>query len=140
MNDQSGNPGKRLTRFLGSKGAAGYWLIALPLLLAFLLLVVPLGTLFVMSFRTQTDVLGESVFTTENYQRILDTPIYLSLLWKTIKVAATITGITILMAYPMAYFIAFHVHRNKALWLLLVTAPFWTSYLLRVFAWKILLG
>jgi len=75
MNDQSGNPGKRLTRFLGSKGAAGYWLIALPLLLAFLLLVVPLGTLFVMSFRTQTDVLGESVFTTENYQRILDTPI-----------------------------------------------------------------
>jgi spermidine/putrescine transport system permease protein len=40
----------------------------------------------------------------------------------------------------MAYYVAFHVHRKKLLWIILMTMPFWTSYLLRVFAWKIILG
>jgi spermidine/putrescine transport system permease protein len=46
----------------------------------------------------------------------------------------------ILVAYPMAYFLAFRVVRHKMLWLIMITIPFWTSYLLRVFAWKIILG
>ncbi len=46
----------------------------------------------------------------------------------------------ILLSYPMAYFLAFRVKKHKALWLILLTIPFWTSYLLRVFAWKIVLG
>ena len=129
-----------LMRWIRSRDATGYWLIGAPLLLAFLLLVVPLLSLLVMSFRAQTDMQVEAAFTLGNYQRIFQNPLYLGLLWKTIKVAAAVTGFTILMAYPMAYFIAFHIRRNKALWLMLVTAPFWTSYLLRVFAWKILLG
>ena len=45
-----------------------------------------------------------------------------------------------LLSYPMAYYVAFHVHRRKLLWIILMTLPFWTSYLLRVFAWKIILG
>ncbi|MCP4981585.1 MAG: ABC transporter permease, partial [Gammaproteobacteria bacterium] len=48
--------------------------------------------------------------------------------------------ITVLLAYPMAYFIAFRVTKHKLIWLILITVPFWTSYLLRVFAWKIILG
>jgi spermidine/putrescine transport system permease protein len=40
----------------------------------------------------------------------------------------------------MAYFIAFKVKKNKLVWLILITVPFWTSYLLRVFAWKVILG
>jgi spermidine/putrescine transport system permease protein len=40
----------------------------------------------------------------------------------------------------MAYYVAFHVHRNKMMWIVLMTLPFWTSYLLRVFAWKVVLG
>ena len=50
------------------------------------------------------------------------------------------TLVTVLLAYPMAYFVAFRVERTKFLWLILLTIPFWTSYLLRVFAWKIILG
>ncbi len=46
----------------------------------------------------------------------------------------------LLLAYPMAYYLAFRVTRHKMLWLILITIPFWTSYLLRVFAWKIILG
>jgi spermidine/putrescine transport system permease protein len=48
--------------------------------------------------------------------------------------------VTVLLAYPMAYFVAFRVDRSKFIWLILLTIPFWTSYLLRVFAWKIILG
>ena len=40
----------------------------------------------------------------------------------------------------MAYYVAFHVHRHKMVWIILMTLPFWSSYLLRVFAWKIILG
>ncbi len=40
----------------------------------------------------------------------------------------------------MAYYVAFHVKRNKVVWLIVMTLPFWTSYLLRVFAWKVVLG
>jgi spermidine/putrescine transport system permease protein len=45
-----------------------------------------------------------------------------------------------MLAYPMAYFVAFHAGRAKFAWLIALTIPFWTSYLLRVFAWKIILG
>ena len=47
---------------------------------------------------------------------------------------------TVLLCYPMAYYVAFHVRRRKMLWIILMTLPFWTSYLLRVFAWKVILG
>ena len=50
------------------------------------------------------------------------------------------TTVIVLMAYPMAYFLAFRVTKHKILWLILITVPFWTSYLLRVFAWKVILG
>ena len=45
-----------------------------------------------------------------------------------------------LLSYPVAYFVAFHVHRHKMLWLILLTLPFWTSYLMRIFAWRVVLG
>jgi spermidine/putrescine transport system permease protein len=51
-----------------------------------------------------------------------------------------VTLVTVALAYPMAYFIAFRVTRGKFVWLLLLNIPFWTSYLLRVFAWKVILG
>jgi spermidine/putrescine transport system permease protein len=40
----------------------------------------------------------------------------------------------------MAYYVAFHVHRRKMMWIILITLPFWTSYLLRIFSWKVILG
>jgi spermidine/putrescine transport system permease protein len=50
------------------------------------------------------------------------------------------TVVIILLAYPMAYFLAFRVTKHKILWIIIITIPFWTSYLLRVFAWKVILG
>jgi spermidine/putrescine transport system permease protein len=59
---------------------------------------------------------------------------------KSIRMSLFCTAVTLLLAYPMAYFIAFKVKSNKLVWLILITVPFWTSYLLRVFAWKVILG
>jgi spermidine/putrescine transport system permease protein len=56
-------------------------------------------------------------------------------------VSATVTLVTVLLAFPVAYYVSFHVRPDrKAIWLLLITIPFWTSYLIRVFLWKVILG
>jgi spermidine/putrescine transport system permease protein len=53
----------------------------------------------------------------------------------------TVTAATVLLAFPIAYFVSFHVAPDKkALWIFLITIPFWTSYLIRVFLWKVILG
>ena len=70
----------------------------------------------------------------------LEVPIYVVLLFRSIMMSLTATTVIIFMAYPMAYFLAFRVTRHKILWIILITVPFWTSYLLRVFAWKVILG
>jgi spermidine/putrescine transport system permease protein len=61
-------------------------------------------------------------------------------MFRSLAVSAVVTLATVLLAYPMAYYLSFHGSERKALWLFLITIPFWTSYLLRVFAWKIILG
>ncbi len=83
-------------------------------------------------------LLGQS-FTLDNYRALL-APLYARVMLRSVLIAGAASGLTILLAYPAAYFIAMHAGRRRALWLSLVTLPFWTSYLLRVFAWKAILG
>ena len=66
--------------------------------------------------------------------------IYLGLFWKSVRMALTASVIVVLLAYPIAYFLALCVKKRKYVLLLLVIAPFLTSYLLRVLAWKVILG
>jgi spermidine/putrescine transport system permease protein len=54
--------------------------------------------------------------------------------------SATATAAVTLLAYPVAYFLAFRVKQHKLIWIILITVPFWISYLLRIFAWKVILG
>ncbi|MWD27830.1 ABC transporter permease subunit [Aquicoccus sp. SCR17] len=91
------------------------------------------------SFWTQTYVAIDHSLTWENYRSAIGDPLVRHLLFRSVWIAALVTLMTVLLAYPIAYFIAFRTER-KALWLLLITIPFWTSYLLRVFAWKLILG
>ncbi len=65
---------------------------------------------------------------------------YLSLFFKSITMAMTSSVIAVIIALPVAYYLAFATSGSKYTWLLIVIAPFLTSYLLRVFAWKILLS
>jgi len=123
-----------------SEGVRGYTLLSPTIVLMLLSLAAPLVVLFVISFFTQDLLEITPNFSLENYERFAEKESYQKLLGRSVKIAALVTVLTVLLAYPMAYFIAFRVSRNKLMWIILITVPFWTSYLLRVFAWKIILG
>jgi len=103
------------------------------------LVAAPLGILVVYSFWTQTYVDFDRTPTWANYLEAVEDPLVRYLLLRSIAIAGCVTAATVALAYPLAYFIAFRTHR-KTLWLLLITIPFWSSYLLRVFSWKLILG
>ncbi len=104
-----------------------------------LALAAPLALLAVYSFRAQRGFVIDTQFTLLQYASVLTRKTYGLIFLRTLTISAIATTSAIVLAYPVAYFIAFRA-KAKFLWLLLVTIPFWTSYLLRVFAWKVILG
>lgn len=120
------------------------------------MLALPIAALVVLSFWTQNGFELDRTPTLENYAQLVrltdeptiwfGIPFYFAypvpaiLMIKSVVMSLSATVAVIALAYPMAYFLAFRVHKHKALWIILITIPFWTSYLLRVFAWKIVLG
>ena len=120
------------------------------------MMVAPLLAMVALSFWTQQGYDIDRTATLANYYALIEPspeptiwmglpfpfkyPVPAILLVKSLIMSLAVTIAVIALAYPMAYFLAFRVTRNKALWLILLTIPFWTSYLLRVFAWKIVLG
>ena len=130
-----------LTRFLHRhEGWRGYLLLAPALLLMAAAIIFPLGMTLVMSTWSLAGYDLNQTPGVGNYAAMLENPMFGTLLLRTLTISLTCTFFTVLLCYPMAYYVAFHTHRNKALWLIVMTLPFWTSYLLRVFAWKVVLG
>jgi spermidine/putrescine transport system permease protein len=124
-----------------SEARAGLALVASPLLYAVLLLAAPMAAILVFSFWTQDYLTLDTTPSLANYREAFTDPIYRQLLARSVWIAGAVTVITVTLAYPIAYFISFHVPPGrKALWVFLVTIPFWTSYLIRVFLWKVILG
>jgi len=120
-----------------------FWFLSLPPTLGLLLLVViPVLLMAAFSFRPDLNgnLLGPFAATTKNYQTIAGAGVYLPLLLSSMLMAATIAAVGTLLAYPVAYFLAFRAGRHASAYLLLLLLPFWTSYLLRVMAWKLMLG
>ncbi len=115
-------------------------LLSPTLILLILALAFPILVLIVLSFWTQTGMSLTPGFTTENYEAFFQKRIYYMLLLRSIENSAMVAALTVILAYPAAYFVAFRIKRRKVLWLILITLPFWTSYLLRIFAWKVILG
>lgn len=66
--------------------------------------------------------------------------VYMTLFWKSIRISFTVSVIVVLLSYPVGYFLALCVRKRKYVLLLVIIAPFLTSYLLRVLAWKVILG
>lgn len=119
----------------------GYLLILPALLFVCMALLYPLGLLVSNSFWRQEGVDVVRDLTLENYATFLGSASLLLMLGKTLLVSVIATLIVVVFSYPIAAYIAFGVDRRyRNLWLLAVTIPFWTSYLLRVFAWKVILG
>jgi spermidine/putrescine transport system permease protein len=126
--------------FLKHEWLRGYALLSPTLMVMICALALPIFTLIVYSFWTQDYVQFDKTATLKNYETFFDRSMYGGLLLRSIRMSATVTVITILLAYPVAYFLAFKVRKNIMTWLILINLPFWTSYLLRVLAWKIMLG
>jgi len=101
-------------------------------------LVAPLGIVVVYSLLTRGAYGGvERPFTFENYTRLFD-PLYGVIFARSVWIAALATVFCLALGFPLALFIA-RSERRKNLWLLLVILPFWTSFLIRTYAWMFLL-
>ena len=102
------------------------------------LFLVPLGIMLVYSFLTRGAYGGVTAqFTVENYQRVLD-PLYAAILLRTFVMAGTATLGCLVLGFPLALFIS-RAGSRKNLYLQLVILPFWTSFLVRTYAWMFLL-
>jgi spermidine/putrescine transport system permease protein len=129
-----------LARRLDKDAKQGLVLISPVLVYALILLAAPLLLVLTFSFWTQNYLDIDRTLTLANYREALGTPIYQTLMLRSITISLVVTVVTVVLAFPIAYFLSFHVKKRKALWLFLITVPFWTSYLLRVFLWKVILG
>ncbi len=115
--------------------------LVLPgILWLFLLFVLPLAIIFVVSLGTK-DRFGGVVLDSpnlDNYATALS-PTFLPTVWNSLRYAGLTTILCIAIGYPIAYWISRYGGRNKTLLLVLVMLPFWTSYLIRTYAWMIIL-
>ena len=106
-----------------------------PALLAvFLIIFIPVGWLFSLSFFNMS---GE--FTLENYQKMLVYKSYARVFAETFKVSTLTTLLCIIIGYPLAYFLSELPKKYASIFMLAVLLPFWTSLLVRTYAWLVLL-
>lgn len=114
--------------------------LAVPALLWLaLFFLVPMLLMIALSFM-QRGLYGQVVhqFTLNNYVRVID-PLYIRILLVTLVVAFLTTGYSLLLGYPLAYHISRLERRRQHIWLLLVMIPFWINFLVRSYAWVIIL-
>jgi spermidine/putrescine transport system permease protein len=113
---------------------------ALPVGFVTALLFIPYVLLLVQSFwRLRSGVVTHEL-TLENYQRLFGTGLYPSTILFSAGIALRVTLFSLILAYPLAYLLAFKVKRHKQLMYMAVIIPLWVSYLVRAYAWKIILG
>lgn len=133
----------------------GFWLMLPSLLWMLGLLIIPLGLVLVVSFgRRDTDGNVIYTFTLDNYLRLIGfsraypcgstpppcfDPLYLTILWRSIVLGLQTTLLTILIGYPLAYFIARAPASRRNVYLFLVLVPLWTNFVIRLYAWIIIL-
>jgi len=124
-----------------SEASSGLLLISPTAIYAVLLLAAPLATVVLFSLLTGGRGQITWDFSLQNYIEVWTGPVYRAIMLRSLLVAFGVTLVTVLIAYPIAYFVSFHVEPSKkSIWLFLITIPFWTSYLIRVFLWKVILG
>jgi putative spermidine/putrescine transport system permease protein len=119
-----------------------YWLIAPGVIWMTLCLVAPIAMIVYVSFWTQTTFKIEPILTTHSWEAFFSSDTYVGALWTTIRIWLIVLATTLLVGYPTALFVGLFV-RNKTLstaLLVLCVIPFWTSFLIRVLAWRPMLG
>jgi len=112
----------------------------LPLVWLGVFFVAPIVIVALYSFNVYTLFSGPHGFTFDAWRAVARDHVYLRLFWKSVEMSLIVSAIIVLLAYPLAYYLALSGTKRKYILLLLLIAPFLTSYLLRVLAWKVILG
>ena len=115
-------------------------LLGLPVGWLLVFFVAPVGIVAAYSFDVLALFPGAHSFTFSAWGDFVHSRIYLSLFWKSVKMSLIVSAVVVVLAYPLAYYLALSGTKRKYVLLLLLIAPFLTSYLLRVLAWKVILG
>ncbi|MCX8998401.1 ABC transporter permease [Rhizobiaceae bacterium BDR2-2] len=124
------------------KARKGLWLLAPGVIWMVLFLVLPMLMMLYVSFWTQTTFTIEPTLTLRSWITFFTSDTYLGALWTTVRIWLTVLAATLLVGYPAALFVGLFI-RNKTLstvLLVLCVIPFWTSFLIRVLAWRPMLG
>ena len=103
------------------------------LVFLFLFYVYPVGKMFMLSFSNSQGVFA-------NYQRFFTTPAYLQVLWYTLRLSLVVTFTCLVLAYPVAYMLASSKGVKRQYLMIAVVIPFIISYLVRTYAWMVILG
>jgi spermidine/putrescine transport system permease protein len=115
-------------------------LLGLPLAWLVVFFIVPIGIVGAYSLDVFSIYPGKHPVTWSGWDDFFHSAIYLKLFWKSVRLSLLVSVIVVLLAYPVAYFLALSGTKRKYVLLLILIAPFLTSYLLRVLAWKVILG
>ncbi len=116
----------------------GYYYITPLALWLSLFFVIPLGIIFIFSFLEKGLYGGVNLHFSLAAYKALISPSLLKILWATLYMATASTFLIIMLALPTAYFIARSQHKNALLFLIII--PFWTNFLIRIYAWIAILG
>jgi spermidine/putrescine transport system permease protein len=111
-----------------------------PLVWVGLFLLLPYALMFAHSFWAVRDGVVVHEWNLQNFKTLYSNPVYFAVLLRTMRIAASVTLCSLLLGYPLAYYLSFHAGARKELLYQLVIVPLWVSYLVRGYAWKTILG
>ena len=111
-----------------------------PLTWVALFLLIPYALMCAHSFWLVRDGFLVHQWNLQNYAKLFQNPVYATVLLRTARIAASVTVLSLLLGYPLAYYMSFHAGIRKDLLYQLVIVPLWVSYLVRGYAWKTILG
>jgi spermidine/putrescine transport system permease protein len=115
-------------------------LLGLPVGWLGVFFLLPIAIVAAYSFDVYSLLPVKHGFTLEAWRAFIHSSVYLALFWKSVKMSLIVSAVVVVLAYPLAYYLALSGTKRKYVLLLLLIAPFLTSYLLRVLAWKVILG
>jgi spermidine/putrescine transport system permease protein len=134
-------PARKRLRLRRSDGLTTTGLLAAPILWLVIFFAIPVVLVALLSVGGITLFPGDDVWTFSAWKSFLNLDsLYLDLFWRSVRMSLIVSVVCVLLAYPVAYFLALGTSRWKYTLLLLIIVPFFTSFLLRVAAWKFILG
>jgi spermidine/putrescine transport system permease protein len=111
-----------------------------PLLWVGLFLLLPYALMLAHSFWVVRDGFIVHEWNLQNYRTLATNPVYVQVLLRSMRIAASVTLCSLLLGYPLAYYLSFHAGARREILYQLVIVPLWVSYLVRGYAWKTILG